>query len=397
MSGLSTIINSTAGAINGYRDQAYQQNQQDYLQAMRANDELKMQAAQQTYQPQAQAQVAAAGLSQAQAQGATSLVPAQTNLAATNIGTAQIAADGAQARQPDVNSTAANQAKVQAGVTGAQADMLPQTTTDMRLAQASEDQKAHLGAIGGLYTAMMQGPDATRAYVQQVADAGGYPGIAGKQIGQVGLTPDGQNFVAQDAQGNQLFALPVSTLQQVHQMQVPTEWHPVGGTLFGTQGGRITTQASAPEFKALRPGETGVVQQGNTITTATQAPVPPEFTAQHSGVTVNTANWLMKNVPNLKAQDAFNMAKQANTMSREQFVSTILGNPMLNTDMRNPGAQAQKYGQIYDTLRAQSGAPGLSNVPASNTSGNPIIDSLIGGPTTTDPANAVDNPFQTGQ
>ncbi|MEJ0004380.1 MAG: hypothetical protein WDN30_14130 [Pararobbsia sp.] len=76
-------------------------------------------------------------------------------------------------------------------------------------------------------------------------------------------------------------------------------------------------------------------------------------------------------------------------MSREQFVATIMGNPMLNTDMGNPAGSAQKFGQIYDQLRAQS-SPGLSNAPASNTSGNSIIDSLIGG---SNPAGSAANPY----
>lgn len=395
MSGLSTIINSTAGAINGFRDQQYQQQQQDYLQAMRANDELKMQAAQQTYQPQAQAQVAQAGLSAATANGQASLIPAQTNLASTNLGTAQSAATAALNRQPTVNDTADNQAAVQNGFSSAQHEMLPMTLADMKAKGVLDDQTQHVAAFNGLYNSMMAGADSAKQYVQKMADAGFY--LPGKQIGQVGLSQDGQNFMIQDPQGNMLTQFPVSAIQQAHAMSVPTEWHAVGDTLMGTQGGRVTATQSAPQFKTMRPGETGVVQQGNTITNQTQAPVPPEFTAQHSGVTVNTANWLMKNVPGMKAQDAFNMAKQANTMSREQFVSTILGNPMLNTDMRNPGAQAQKYGQIYDTLRAQSGAPGLSNASASNTSGNPIIDSLIGGPSTTNPANTIANPYAPDQ
>jgi hypothetical protein len=391
MSGLSTIINSTAGAINGFRDQQYQQNQQDYLQAVRANDELKMQAAQQTYQPQAQAQVAAAGLSQAQANSATSLVPAQTNLASTNLGTAQSAASAAQARQPVLNDTADNQAAVQQGFSSAQHDMLPMTLADFKAKGVLEDQTQHVAAFNGLYNSMMAGADSAKQYVQKMADAGFY--LPGKQIGQVGLSQDGQNFVIQDPQGNMLTQFPVSAIQQAHALSVPTEWHAVGDTLMGTQGGRVTATQSAPQFKSLRPGETGVIQNGNSITNATQAPVPPELVNQHSGVTVNTAQWLMKNIPGIKPQDAFNMAKQANTMSREQFVSTILGNPMLNTDMRNPGAQAQKYGQIYDALRAQQSVPGLSNAPASNTSGNSIIDSLIGGGAANNPTTTIDNPY----
>jgi len=162
--------------------------------------------------------------------------------------------------------------------------------------------------------------------------------------------------------------LPTQSIRAARAATIPTQWQDVkpGSTLIGTQGGQITSQ--------------------------TTAPVPDAFSAQHAGVVVNTANWLMKNMPQLKPQDAFNMAKQANTMSREQFVSTIMGNPMLNTDMTNPAASAQKFGAIYDQLRAQNGGgtPGLSSMPASNTSGNDIIDSLIGG---ANPAATASNPY----
>ncbi|MEJ0004379.1 MAG: hypothetical protein WDN30_14125 [Pararobbsia sp.] len=328
MSGISTLINSTAGAINGYRDQTYQQNAQDYLQQVRANDQLKMLAAQTTYQPQAQAQIAQAGLSQLQANSAAglipqesadaqlkmlaaqttyqpqaqaqiaqaglsqlqansaaSLIPQQTGVASTQLQTAQTAADGALQRQPAINQAAANQATVQAGVTGTQAQMLPQQQTDMQLQRAQADQQQHVSALTGLYTSMMEGPSAAKAYVQKVADSGAYPGLQGKQIGTVGLTSDGQNFAATDTQGNEVFQIPTSSIQSAFKMSRPTEWHEVkpGSTLIGTQGGNIST--------------------------STQAPVPDAFSNQHAGVTVNTANWLMKNVPNLKAQDAFNMAK----------------------------------------------------------------------------------------
>lgn len=380
-----------AGATyQGYLQGQAQQDQVAYQQALHADQEAQMAAAQQTYQPLANARVAQAGLSQAQAQGQTSLVPGATQIGLTQQATQQSADSAALARQPTLNQTADDAAAVQAGAASTQRSLLPQTMGDTKIQQATQDQNVHVQALNGLYGAMIEGAPAAKAYVQKIADSGQYPGLVGKQVGQVGLTADGQNFVAQDAQGNEIFTLPVSSIQQAHSMAVPTEWKTVGDTLVGTQGGRVTQQYSAPKFTALKPGETGVVSQGTNVVNATQAPVPDAYAAAHQGVTVNTANWLMKNVPGIKAQDAFNMAKQANSMSREQFVATIMGNPMLNTSAGNPAQAAQRFGAIYDQLRTMNSAPGLSNAPGSNTSGNSIIDTLIGG---ANPSTTAANPF----
>src|ERR1700722_745110 len=109
MSGLSTIVNAEANAINGF-------NNQQYTNAVRNDQEAQMAARQGTYQPAADAQVAASGLSQAQSTAQTSLVPQQTQLASTNLGTQQIAASGAQANQPLLNQASNDQAQVQAGL-----------------------------------------------------------------------------------------------------------------------------------------------------------------------------------------------------------------------------------------------------------------------------------------
>ncbi len=364
MSGLSTIINSTAGAINGYRDQGYQQNAQDYAQAVRANDELKMQAAQSTYQPQAQAQIAQAGLSTAQANGQASLVPGVTQIAATNQQTAQSAADAALARQPSLNQTADNQAANALGFSSAQHEMLPTTLADFKAKGYLDDQTLHVAALNGLYNSMMSGPDSAKQYVQNMAAAGVYPNLSGKQIGQVGLSPDGQNFVAQDTDGNALFQLPVSSIQQAHSMSIPTEWHEVkpGATLAGTQGGRVTTTA--------------------------QAPVPEQFSTQHDSALVKNAKWISANVTGGDNKKALALAQQANSMSKAQFISASLPNMMALGNMQANDA-VNKLSQTYDMIRSQGdGTPGLSNAPASNTSGSQIIDSLIG-----NPANTAANPF----
>lgn len=393
MSGLSFLTN-LAGEVNGYKQAQNEQNAQDYAQAARANSELQMLAQQQTYQPQAQAQAAGFNLSAARSNAGLSLLPGATQVAQTQQQTQQSAADAALARQPTLNQTADNQATVQQGVTGTQAQLLPQTQANMRLDQLSQDQQRAMTSTAGLYGAMINGPDAVRNYVQKEADSGAYPELAGKQVGQVGLTPDGQTFVALDTQGNTLINAPVSHIQQAYQMTMPTEWHNVDGTLMGTQGGHVTQQVSAPKFQALKPGETGAITQGTNIVNSTQAPVPDAYAAAHQGVVVNTANWLMKNVPNLRPQDAFNMAKQANSMSREQFVANIMSNPTLNPSTGNPAQAAQRFSAIYDQLRAQGGA-GLSSVPGSNTSPSDTINSLIGGADATQQsANAVANPFQ---
>jgi hypothetical protein len=388
MSGLSTFINAGAGAINGYRDQQYQQNAQDYAQQVRANDELKMQAAQQTYQPQAQAQVAQAGLSTAQANGNASLVPQQTQLASSQL-------DGKIAAQPYINETGTNTAQIQAGTTGTQAKLLPQTQTNMKLAQLSADHQASFGAVSGLYTAMMQGAPTAQAYMQKMADSGAYPSISGKKIGTVGLTPDGQNFAAQDDQGNTLFTLPTQAIQQAYQMSKPTDWKVAGNTLFGVQGGRVTSQTSAPEFKPLRPGETGVTVQGGQIVNSTTAPVPKEFSDQHQSAFVKNVRFLADNVTKGDYNSAVKIAQQANSMSKAQFLAMTLPNMMTLGNMK-AGDAVSNLSQAYDMIRGQDGGtPGLSNMPNSNTNPTSTIDSLIGGPNATNPANTVANPYAT--
>jgi hypothetical protein len=386
MSGLSTLVNATAGAINGYRDQQYQQNAQDYAQQVRANEELKMQAAQDTYQPQAQAQIAQAGLSQVQAQGQASLVPAQTQVAATQIGTQQSAADAAFARQPTLNQTADNQATVQAGTTGTQAQLLPQTQTNMRLQQLSQDHQASFGAVSGLYTTMMQGPQAVQQYMQKMADSGAYPSIAGKRIGTVGLTPDGQNFVTQDDQGNTLFQMPTQQIRQAYQMSLPTQWHNVGNTLVGTQGPNVTSQTSTPEFKVLQPGDTGVISQGNNITNSKQAAVPTEQANRYTAPEVQTMKFLQAGNPKLSTTDAFNIINQAKTLSKEAFVQQGLPNMLTMGGAKDANDATQKLISAWDYMHP---APGLSQAAGSNSNPSSTINSLIGAST----AGTTPNPF----
>lgn len=381
-----------AAAYAGYKQGEQNLQAQDYLQQLRANDEMKMRAQQQTYDPAAQAQVAQSNLSAGTSNAGLSLLPARTQLAQTQLGTQQIAADGAQQTQPLLNQTANNQATVQAGLTDTQVQTLPQVQGDMKLQQAVTDQQGHLTALNGLYGAMGEGADAARVYVQKVADSGQYPGLQGKQIGKVGLSADGQNFVALDPQGNVLTQLPVSAIQRAHQMSVPTEWKTAGNTLFGVQGGQVTSQTSAPEFKALAPGQTGVVTQGNKITNSTQAPVPPELANQHDSALVKNAKWIAANVTGGDNKKALALAQQANSMSKAQFISTALPN-MMTMGKMTPAEAVNNLSQAYDMIRAQ-GAPGLSDAPASNTNYSDTINSLIGGPSTTNPASQTDNPFQ---
>ncbi|RQS39786.1 hypothetical protein [Burkholderia sp. Bp8990] len=367
MSGLSNVINAAAGAINGYRDQQYRQNEQDYLQAARADQELKMQAAQSTYEPQAQAAIAQAGLSAAQANGSASLVPQQTQLASTDLSNRQ-------------------------GFSSAQHEMLPTTLADLKAKGFLDDQTMHVSALNGLYNSMLSGPDAVKQYVSNIAGTGLYPNLAGKQIGQVGLSQDGQTFVAQDTDGNQIFSLPVAAIQQAHQMAVPTEWHAVGDSLIGTQGGRVTAQQSTTKFNALRPGETGVVTQGGQIMSSTQAPVPQEFSGMHDSALVKNAKWIAANVTNGDTTKALSLAQQANSMSKAQFIAMALPNMMTIGNMQ-PNDAVNKLSQAYDAIRGQDATPGLSNAPGSNSSGNTIIDSLINGPGGA-PGSSVTNPYQ---
>lgn len=370
MSGLSTVINAGAGAINGYQQQQYTQNAQDALQEQRTNQALKDAAAQQTYQPQAQAAIAGAGLSQAQSTAQASLVPAQTGVAATNLDTQQQAATSANARQPVVNQIADNQATTQSDLTGAQAANAPQQAGDMKLQQAQADQQSHVTALTGLYSSMREGPQAAAQYVQKVADSGQYPGLQGKQIGQVGLTPDGQNFVAQDTEGNQVFTLPVSALQQAYKMSIPTEFHDVkpGSSLIGTQGGNITS--------------------------TTQAAVPDGWKNMHAPAVVQTADWITKNMPGVNPAKAIEMAKAASTMSRANWVATMAGKYAMPGQEKNAGALAQQMGQLYDNIQKGS-SPGLSNVGGSNSGSPSIIDSLIGGGN--NPTQTIDNPYAPDQ
>jgi hypothetical protein len=361
MSGLSTLINAGAGAIDGYRDQQYTQNAQDALQEQRANQALKDAAAQQTYQPQAQAAVAQAGLSQAQNTAQTGLVPQQAALASTNLDTQQSAASTALQNQPLANQTATNQATTQAALTGAQATNAPQQAGDMQLQQAQADQQAHVTALTGLYSSMREGPQAAQQYVQKVADSGTYPNMQGKQIGQVGLTADGQNFVAQDSDGNQVFTLPVSALQQAYKMSIPTKFEsvPMGGTLVGTQGGQVTSQ--------------------------TTAPVPDAMANKYVAPEVQMTKYLQSGNSKMTNAQAFAMVNQAKTLSREAFVQQGLPNMLTIGGAKDANDATQKLLTAWDQMHP---TPGLSQMPGSNTSGNPNIDSLIG---------TTPNPFNTGQ
>lgn len=392
---LGSALGLASVGYAGYKQGEQNLQGQDYLQQQRADQEAQMAARQQTYQPAADAQNAQYGLSQATAQGQTSLVPQQTQLASTNLDTQQSAATAGLNRQPTVNQTADNQATAQKGFSSAQVDMLPTTLADYKAKGYIDDQTMHVASLNGLYNSMLAGPASAKQYVQNMANAGVYPNFTGHQIGQVGLTPDGQNFVIQDTGGNVLSQVPVSSIQQAHSMAIPTEWHAVGDTLMGTQGGRITQQQSAPQFKALRPGETGVVTQGNNITNSTQAPVPDAFANQHDSALVKNAKWISANVTGGDNTKALALAQQANSMSKAQFISTALPNMMTMGNMK-PADAVNNLSQAYDMIRAQ-GTPGLSNAPASNTSGSSTIDSLIGGPSTTNPASTIDNPFQPDQ
>lgn len=367
---LAQGINAASGAINGYRSAQWAQNQEDYSEAARANAEAQMLAQQQTYQPAANAQIAQAGLSQAQAQGQASLVPQQTQVASTMLGTQQSAADAALTRQPVLNQTANNQAQAGATQAATAAAIAPTQGATAQLGALSQEQQAHLGALNGLYTAMMQGPDVTKSYIQQVADSGAFPSIAGKQIGQVGITKDGQNFVALDTQGNSIFAIPTQALKQVRQMSIPTEWHP------------------------LKPGESLASTQGGAVTGLTTAPVPAAYSNERDPAVVKTANWLAQNVTGGDTNKAYNMARQATTMSREQFVATTLPNMMTVGGMTDPTKAAATLNSVYDNMRAMSsgGAPGLSNAPGSNTSGGSTIDYLIGGANPSG-TSTVSNPY----
>lgn len=370
MSGLSFLTN-LAGEINGYKQAQNEQNAQDYAQAARANSELQMLAQQQTYQPQAQAQVAQAGLSQAQSSAQASLVPQQAQLASTTLGTQQSAATAAAARQPVLNQTADNQAAVQQGVTGTQAQLLPQAQANMKLDQLGADQQAALRSTAGLYGAMMQGADSVRNYVQKEADSGAYPTLSGKQVGQVGLTPDGQTFVALDTQGNTLVNTPVSHIQQAFQMVNPAQ----------------TVTA--------KPGESIFSVRNGSATQIGYAPVPEQFSMQHDSALVKNAKWISANVTGGDNAKALKLAQQANSMSKAQFIAQALPNMMSVGGVTDPNKATSVLSNAYDMIR-QSDNAGLSSVPNSNTSGNSIINSLIGG-SSTNPSAAVDNPFAPDQ
>lgn len=373
MAGLSNLMTIGANAVNGY-------NTQQYINAERADQEAQMQARQQTYQPAANAQIAASGLSQAQSDGQAALVPQQTQVASTNLGTQQIAATGAQQTQPLLNQTANNQATVQAGMTGTQASLLSQTQSNMSLAQLSQNQQSAMRSTAGLYPAMMQGTDAVRNYVQQEADSGAYPELAGKKIGQVGLTPDGQNFVAQDDQGNVLVNTPVSHIQQAYQMTTPTDWKTVGNTLMGTRGGQVVSQTSAPEFKALQPGETGVITNGNNVTSSMQAAVPASQANRYTAPEVQTMQYLQKGNPKLSTTDAYAITNQAKTLSKEAFIQQGLPNMLTLGGARDANDATQKLMSAWDYMHP---APGLSQAPGSNSNPSSTINSLIGAQGTT--------------
>lgn len=256
--------------------------------------------------------------------------------------------------------------KAKAMTADAQLKQLPQKLA-MAATQGAIDAQGQADVVLGTLGQLISRQDKASAlsFANEVAKNGDLlPGTNGKTFTDIvpvrgGPKGDGYNFITAD--GQTMFA-PVEA---------------IGGAMQKMKSGKYHFLHTADGAVYSGNETTGTVQQ-------VQAPnkdLIRRAGGQHTPAEVQSAEWLMANVPKYKnnPEAAWDAVRSSKEKTRSSFIMDYVSKNAM------PGADTMKLqqdaGRIYDTLRqTQGGGVGAtSNTPLSDTV-DPTIKSLIGIP-----------------